>query len=79
MMESPNRRGDDTNSEGESMPLHGASMDDKLDVVVRHGFVRKVFGIVGVQLVATSLIAYLFKLNEAALRSPAAMVLWIHY
>lgn len=74
MMQSPNRY--ETNSDTEAVPLRGQSMDDKLDVVVRHGFIKKVFGIVGIQLLVTTGIASLFKVYESAIRSsPAAMPL----
>lgn len=49
-----------TNDYDDRVPLSGQEMDDKMDVITRHGFIRKVFGIVGVQLTLTSMIAYPF-------------------
>lgn len=62
MAMSPQSRGGASYSDGdnESMPLRGQSMDDKMDVMTRHGFIRKVFGIVGLQLLVTIGIAYPF-------------------
>lgn len=52
--------------ESEGLPFgsgDGAeALDDKLDVQVRHGFVRKVFAIVGAQMFLTTLIALPFVL-----------------
>mmetsp|Transcript_21383 Transcript_21383/g.53838 ORF Transcript_21383/g.53838 Transcript_21383/m.53838 type:complete len:249 (+) Transcript_21383:160-906(+) len=54
--------------ENESQPLRNVEdgsqppeeLTDKLETAVRHGFVRKVFAIVGVQLAITALISYPF-------------------
>lgn len=53
---------------GESEPLRGEALSDKLDVQVRHGFIRKVFGIVFTQLLVTTVIAAPFSLHNAAAR-----------
>lgn len=44
-------------SPDEDTPLRAEPLDAKLDVVVRHGFIRKVFGLVACQLLVTTLIA----------------------
>mmetsp|Transcript_21384 Transcript_21384/g.53843 ORF Transcript_21384/g.53843 Transcript_21384/m.53843 type:complete len:86 (+) Transcript_21384:160-417(+) len=52
--------------ENESQPLRNVEdgsqppeeLTDKLETAVRHGFVRKVFAIVGVQLAITALISF---------------------
>lgn len=43
----------------------------ELDIVIRHGFIRKVFTIVGAQLVLTALIALPFSIYHATLIQPA--------
>jgi len=53
----------------EDQPLRGETLDEKLDVEVRHGFIRKVFGILTVQLLFTTLIATPFVVYYAAART----------
>lgn len=43
-------------------------MDPDLDIIVRHGFVRKVFAIVGFQLLATMLIASPFAIYQDSIK-----------
>lgn len=50
-------------ADNEQLPFGNSSaeaLDDKLDVEVRHGFIRKVFAIVGCQLLLTTMIALPF-------------------
>ncbi|CAD7954162.1 unnamed protein product [Amoebophrya sp. A120] len=52
----------ESNPQYENEPIAGSAdvLTDKMDTAVRHGFVRKVFSIVGVQLLITSAIAFPF-------------------
>lgn len=50
----------------EDHPLRGESLDEKMDVEVRHGFIRKVFSLVTAQLLLTSMIAAPFVFYQPA-------------
>lgn len=55
-------------SYAENEPLRGETLSDKLDVQVRHGFIRKVFGLVFMQLLVTTVIAAPFSMYNASAR-----------
>lgn len=67
---------------GESAPLRGGMRDagfsDEAEKAIRHGFVRKVFGILGCQLLLTSAIAYPFVAYGDWSREFAAKNSWLY-
>lgn len=56
----------ETGFQGESEQLNGTRLNDSLDIQIRHGFIRKVFSILGAQLVTTAMIAVPFVTNADA-------------
>lgn len=54
--------------ESESQPLYGETMDEKLSIELRHGFIRKVFALVTIQLAVTATIAAPFVIYAPAAR-----------
>lgn len=71
--DSEERRGSNRN------PLSNVPMDDTLDIGVRHGFIRKVFGILGVQLLITAGIAapFMFIEDKQAFKNTNYWLIWV--
>merc|ERR1719188_588423 len=62
----------------ESTPLRGQQLKDINDVHVRHGFIQKVYGILGAQLLLTTgLSALIMKLGEGMVRSSPGLVMFL--
>ena len=57
-------------------PAKGQTLGDHLNISIRHGFIRKVYGLLSIQLVLTTLVGYAVSLKAASIqKSPGLFVL----